>query len=61
MKRCMIKDIVCGMLIEESKVSARSNYRRRVYSFCSLLCKKKFDYDPEKYIQREKTENKCVE
>ena len=48
----MVKDIVCGMHIDESKASAKSNCHGKEYSFCSLVCKEKFDTKPEKYIER---------
>jgi len=49
----MVKDIVCGMQIDESKASAKSDYQGKEYNFCSLVCKEKFDSNPEKYIKRE--------
>ncbi len=49
----MEKDIICGMKIDESKASAKTNYQGKEYSFCSLVCKERFDAEPEKFIKRE--------
>ncbi len=49
----MVKDIVCGMQIDESIAFAKSSYQEKEYSFCSLICKERFDAEPEKYIKRE--------
>lgn len=48
----MTKDPVCGMQIEESKASAKSNYEGRLYSFCSLTCRHKFEDNPRKYTEK---------
>ncbi len=53
----MVKDIICGMQIDETKVSDKSSYKDEEYSFCSPACKENFDSDPEKYIKIE-NENK---
>ena len=51
--KAQVKDIVCGMCIHESKASAKSNYRDKDYYFCSLVCKQRFDSEPEKFVKRE--------
>ena len=48
-----VKDIVCGMQVNEAKVSAKTHYQGKEYHFCSLICKRKFDSNPDKYIERE--------
>ncbi|MFH1995567.1 MAG: 1-phosphofructokinase [Candidatus Omnitrophota bacterium] len=50
--KVIVKDIVCGMRIEESQASAKTSFKSARYSFCSLVCKEKFNSDPDKYINR---------
>ena len=51
----MAIDPVCGMEIKEEDAAGISVYKGLKYFFCSPVCKKKFDQNPEKYIQpREK-------
>lgn len=47
----MVKDLVCGMEIKREEVAASSVQKGKEYYFCSESCKKKFDDDPEKYIE----------
>lgn len=47
-----VKDIVCNMEVEKTKAVGGSEYQNERFHFCSLLCKKKFDLDPEKYLKR---------
>jgi YHS domain-containing protein len=48
----MVKDPVCGMLINEQTAGARSEYHGKTYYFCSPACKSKFDKDPEQYAAK---------
>jgi Cu+-exporting ATPase len=45
----MVKDVVCGMTIDENKAAAKSDYKGQTYYFCAPGCKTKFDADPKKY------------
>ena len=45
----MVKDVVCGMTIDENKAPAKSEYKGQTYYFCALVCKTKFDADPKQY------------
>ncbi len=54
----MVKDLVCGMMVNTSSPPAKSTYKGKEYFFCSNLCKIEFDKDPEKYIQKEKEQEK---
>ncbi len=54
----MVKDLVCGMMVNTTSPPARSTYKGKEYFFCSTLCKIEFDKDPEKYIQQEKEQEK---
>jgi Cu+-exporting ATPase len=47
------KDPVCGMMVEEKKAAATSEYKGKTYYFCAKGCKVAFDKDPEKYIGKE--------
>jgi len=54
----MVKDVVCGMELDEKKVTQKSVYNGKTYYFCSLTCKKEFDKDPSKYIKQESSSSK---
>ena len=47
-------DPVCKMKVEENKAAASSEYKGKKYYFCAPGCKKAFDKNPEKYLDREK-------
>jgi YHS domain-containing protein len=42
-------DPVCHMQIDESKAAGKSDYNGKTYYFCAIVCKKKFDENPQKY------------
>jgi YHS domain-containing protein len=46
----MIKDPVCGMMIDPKTSAGKSDYLGQTYYFCSLGCKKEFDQNPKKFI-----------
>jgi YHS domain-containing protein len=50
--RAMVKDLVCGMNVDESKAAATAVYRGQTYYFCSQGCKATFEKAPEKYATR---------
>ena len=45
----MVKDPVCGMMVDEKKTRLKSAYDDEPFFFCSASCKKTFDKDPHKY------------
>ena len=47
----MIKDPVCGMLIDEPKAFAKMEYQGTTYHFCSAKCHKTFQADPRKFAK----------
>jgi YHS domain-containing protein len=50
------KDLVCGHEVDETQAQAAgltSIYKGKTYYFCSYSCNKKFDKDPEHYLQLE--------
>jgi Cu+-exporting ATPase len=44
-------DPVCHMSVDEDKAAGKSDYKGKTYYFCALVCKKKFDENPEKYTK----------
>jgi YHS domain-containing protein len=42
------------MNVDEKKAAATSTYKGNIYYFCAQVCKKKFDEDPEKYVDKDK-------
>ncbi len=47
-----VKDPVCGMKIAKEVAVATSEHEGKVYYFCALSCKNRFDADPGKYLRR---------
>ena len=47
-----VKDLVCGMDITPETAAGTSEYKGTTYYFCSLGCKKSFDKEPEKYLDK---------
>jgi YHS domain-containing protein len=46
----MVKDLVCGMMVDPKATAFKSEYKGETYYFCSSGCKKDFDAEPEKYL-----------
>jgi YHS domain-containing protein len=44
-----VVDVVCKMKVDKN-VTDTSMYQGKMYYFCSPYCKKKFDENPEKYL-----------
>ncbi|MEK7326793.1 MAG: YHS domain-containing protein [Chloroflexota bacterium] len=53
----MVKDVVCGMEVDEKKSAGKSEYNGQTYYFCSPGCKKSFDKEPEKYVGKKQEEH----
>ena len=49
----MIKDPVCGMMINPQNAKLKTQYKGQTYYFCSQLCKTMFEREPEKYAKNE--------
>ena len=45
----LVKDVVCGMMIDPASASATSEHGGTVYYFCAPGCKQRFDADPSRY------------
>jgi YHS domain-containing protein len=46
-----VVDPVCKMKLEEKDVKFTSEYEGKTYYFCALSDKRKFDENPEKYVE----------
>ena len=53
----MVKDPVCGMLIEPESAFATREHAGQVFYFCSQECVDKFDADPHRYGHPEPDED----
>ena len=53
-----VKDVVCGMTIESESAAGKSEYNGETFYFCSLVCKQKFEADPQKYLSARETQTK---
>jgi Cu+-exporting ATPase len=45
-------DPVCEMEITAEEAAGTSDYKGRTYYFCSPGCKRSFEKDPEKYLNK---------
>lgn len=48
----IVHDPVCGMALEESNVAAISTHEGKTYYFCAMGCKRIFDENPTRFIER---------
>lgn len=48
----MAIDPICRMDVDESKAKFTSVYKGKKFFFCAPGCKKEFDENPEKYVQK---------
>lgn len=57
----MVKDLVCGMDVDEKTVKHKTIYQGKTYYFCASGCKISFEEDPEKYIgaSSKKSDSSC--
>ena len=53
-------DPVCGMKVDPHTAKHRATHRGRPYYFCSAGCKGKFEAQPEKYLGKEKPQQKAA-
>lgn len=45
-------DPVCGMQIEEEDAAGQADYEGQTYYFCALGYQRKFEENPEQYINQ---------
>lgn len=48
----MAIDPICKMEVDEKTAKFKSEYKEQTYFFCAPGCKKEFDDNPEKYIEK---------
>lgn len=48
----MIKDPVCGMVVDPTKAVATTVYKEKTYYFCTSNCKAAFEQRPEKFVDQ---------
>jgi len=41
----MAKDLICGMNVDEKSARYKSEYKEKIYYFCSPTCKEDFDLE----------------
>ena len=54
------KDPVCDMDVTPETAAGTSEYQGTTYYFCSSGCKRSFDKDPEKYLGKDREDQKQV-
>jgi len=47
----LVRDVVCGMMIDPVAAAGRSDYRGRTYYFCAPVCKQRFDGAPGEFVR----------
>jgi Cu+-exporting ATPase len=52
----MIKDPVCGMVVDPAKTVTTSDHKGTTYYFCSPGCQTAFDEAPEKFMEQAGTD-----
>ena len=45
----MVKDPICGMMVDEKKAKFKSDFNGKSFYFCAASCKATFDKSPAKY------------
>jgi Cu+-exporting ATPase len=49
----LVKDPVCGMMVDSAAAAAASDYRGHTYYFCAIGCKHRFDANPGQFVGAE--------
>jgi len=49
--KAMPRDPVCGVVLDEKTSKFKINYGEETYYFCSVVCKKKFKRNPNKFVK----------
>ena len=50
-RMALVKDPICGMMIESTKAAGNSAFQGKTFYFCSSSCKRTFDKDPAKWAR----------
>jgi Cu+-exporting ATPase len=53
----MIKDPVCGMVVDPTRAVATSVHNEKTYYFCTSDCKTVFELRPEKFVGQTETDH----
>ncbi|HEY3321839.1 MAG TPA: YHS domain-containing protein [Planctomycetota bacterium] len=51
----MVRDAVCGMMVSEQHAGDKkltTTFGGKTYAFCSKTCKKKFEQNPQGFVQQ---------
>jgi Cu+-exporting ATPase len=59
----MVKDPVCGMVVDPAKTVTTADYEGKTYYFCTPGCQTAFEESPEKFIEpagRDRGQHKAV-
>src|SRR5258708_22675850 len=46
----MVKDPVCGMMVDPPRAAGKAQYAGKSYFFCSPRCKQRFEKEPAKFL-----------
>jgi len=47
----LVKDPICGMMIESTKAAGTSLFQGKTFYFCSTGCRTTFEKNPAKYAK----------
>ena len=47
----MVKDPICGMMVDEKTTKFKSDFNGKTFFFCAASCKATFDKSPEKFAK----------
>jgi Cu+-exporting ATPase len=47
----LVRDVVCGMTIDEKSANYNTEFEGNAYHFCSQWCMTEFKANPEKYVK----------
>jgi Cu+-exporting ATPase len=48
----MVRDPVCGMIVNQNHAAAKTDYAGERYYFCSTACQKQFEESPKDFLGR---------
>ncbi len=55
----MVKDPVCGMMVDAEGAPAKAEYKGETYYFCAPGCKAAFEQNPERYLGESGDTHRC--
>ena len=57
----MVIDPVCKMKVDEKTAKFKSEYQEKTYYFCAPGCKKAFDNNTEKYLNKKIEDDRPIQ